>query len=154
LADRISELIEGYPVVIEVPVAWGDMDAFQHVNNVVYFRYFENVRVEYGERIGIIDRMETEGLGPILSWTDCKYVRPMRYPDTAVCGARIGGVEDSRMKLEYVIVSRAQERVAAVGSSLGVFYDYRNAQKVDFPAELIERIEKLEGRPVPGKIEF
>ena len=37
--------LENYPVVIEIPVAWGDMDAFQHVNNVAYFRYFESARI-------------------------------------------------------------------------------------------------------------
>ena len=45
---------------IEIPVIWGDMDAFQHVNNTVYFRYFENVRIEYFELVGINRLMATE----------------------------------------------------------------------------------------------
>src|SRR5256885_557267 len=46
-----------FKVVIDQPVAWGDMDSFGHVNNVVYFRYFENARVEYFRRIGWWDSM-------------------------------------------------------------------------------------------------
>ena len=44
--------LAGVPVVIDQVVDWGDMDSFGHVNNVVYFRYFENARVEYFQRIG------------------------------------------------------------------------------------------------------
>jgi acyl-CoA thioester hydrolase len=43
--------IDGYPVVIEIPIAWGEMDAFQHVNNIFYFRYFESARIAYFGRL-------------------------------------------------------------------------------------------------------
>ena len=46
----MEKLTERYPVVIEIPVAWGEMDAFQHLNNIVYFRYFESARIAYFER--------------------------------------------------------------------------------------------------------
>jgi acyl-CoA thioester hydrolase len=44
--------LEGYPVVIYIPVAWGEMDSFQHVNTIVYFRYFESARILYSEMLG------------------------------------------------------------------------------------------------------
>ncbi len=47
MADALAELIAGYPVVIHQPVVWGEMDFYRHVNNTVYFRYFENVRLEF-----------------------------------------------------------------------------------------------------------
>jgi len=53
------------------------------------------------------------------------------------------------MKMKYKVVSRAQNEVAAVGTSLGVFYDYRNRQRVDFTKDIIERIETIEGRSIP-----
>ena len=43
----VNELLKDYPVTVEVPVVWGEMDAFSHVNNVVYFRYFETARIAY-----------------------------------------------------------------------------------------------------------
>jgi acyl-CoA thioester hydrolase len=49
----MKELISTYPVVIEIPIAWGDMDAFQHVNNKVYFKHFESARILYFENWGI-----------------------------------------------------------------------------------------------------
>ena len=45
--DRIGELLTDFPVTVEVPVAWGDMDALGHVNNAVYFRYFETARIRF-----------------------------------------------------------------------------------------------------------
>ncbi|MCB0148997.1 MAG: acyl-CoA thioesterase, partial [Caldilineaceae bacterium] len=53
----MHDLLAGYPVVIEIPVAWGEMDAFQHVNNIVYFRYFESGRIAYFERAGMMNLM-------------------------------------------------------------------------------------------------
>ena len=47
----IETLLVGYPVVVELPVAWGEMDSYHHVNNVVYFRYLENARLEYFRRL-------------------------------------------------------------------------------------------------------
>ena len=44
----MQDLEKEYPVVIEQPLIWGDMDAYQHVNNTVYFRYFEDVRILRG----------------------------------------------------------------------------------------------------------
>ena len=62
----MHEKLRGYPVVIEIPVFWGDMDAMRHVNNTVYLRYFESARIALFERLGYLDVMEQTGVGPIL----------------------------------------------------------------------------------------
>ena len=62
----MSELLGSFPVVVAIPVAWGDMDAFQHVNNTVYFRYFESARIAYFERLEFMELMQATGVGPIL----------------------------------------------------------------------------------------
>ena len=153
-ADIMDELLKDYPVVAECKVSWSDMDAFQHVNNVIYFRYVENARIEYGMKIGIMDKMATEGLGPILKWTDCKFIRPVTFPDTLRVGARTLSIEGPEMKMGYLLVSEAQRAVVAAAHSIGVFYDYRNRRRTEeTPAELIAEIEKLEGRAVPRKHE-
>ncbi len=47
------ELLKAHPVVIETPVAWGEMDSLQHVNNIIYFRYFESARMAYFNRLDL-----------------------------------------------------------------------------------------------------
>src|SRR4051812_27249954 len=64
LNDRLRAM-----VTVEIPVAWGDMDAFGHVNNTVYFRWFESARIAYFEKIGLNERMKRDKKGPILART-------------------------------------------------------------------------------------
>ena len=85
----MREQLDGYPVVIDVPVAWGEMDAFRHVNNIVYFRYFESARMECFLRIGLVDLLERTGVGPILASTSCRFRFPLTYPDAVAIGTRI-----------------------------------------------------------------
>ena len=56
-----------YPVVLQQDVIWGDMDAYGHVNNTVYFRYFEDARIAYLDKIGAHEVKEKFNLGPILA---------------------------------------------------------------------------------------
>ena len=64
-----KSFLANFPVTIQVPVAWGEMDAFGHVNNIVYFRYFESARIAYFEKIEFIKFKDNIGVGPILSKT-------------------------------------------------------------------------------------
>ena len=138
-------MLEGYPVVIEVPVAWGEMDAFQHVNNIVYFRYFESVRMACFERVGLKDLLERTGIGPILASTSCRFKFPLTYPDTVSVATRISSIEETRFGMDYLVVSHAHQRVAAEGEGVIVSYDYREKRKAPIPDELRDRLLALRG---------
>lgn len=140
----MRELLGTYPVVIETPVAWGEMDSLQHVNNIVYFRYFESARMAYFERLGFWEYMEETGVGPILASTRCKFKVPLTYPDTVSVGARVSEIEGDRFVMKYVVVSHRQGRAAAEGEGLVVAYDYRALGKAALPDEIRKRIEALE----------
>ena len=81
-----------YPAVLRLPVQWGDQDAYRHVNNVVYFRWFESARIVYLEKIGLKEMYHAQGIGPILAAIACNYRRQLNYPDTVPAeeGASIG----------------------------------------------------------------
>jgi acyl-CoA thioester hydrolase len=139
-----DNLLDGYPVVIDIPVAWGEMDSFQHVNNIVYFRYFESARILYSEKLGLHRMKDETGIGPILGSTSCKYKLPLTYPDTVSVGAKITGVEVDRFWMKYVVVSHLHQRIAAEGDGLVVMYDYRAGKKVAVPDEIKKRILAME----------
>ena len=141
----MKELLETYPVVIEIPVAWGEMDSLRHVNNIVYFRYFESARMAYFQKLDIWNYMNETGIGPILASTQCKFKIPLTYPDTVSVGTKIFGVEADRFVMKYVAVSREHAKVAAEGEGLIVSYDYRTLKKAALPDEIRERIKILEG---------
>ncbi len=145
----MQEFLEAYPVVIVVPVAWGEMDSLQHVNNIVYFRYFESARMAYFEAMGFWDFMEETGVGPILASTSCRFRIPLTYPDTVSVGARVTEVGEDRFLMSYTAVSRRHGKVAAESEGLIVSYDYRENRKTRLPEELKRRMESLEGRTLP-----
>jgi len=139
-------LLEDYPVIVEFPVAWGEMDALQHVNNVAYFRYFENARIAYFDRIKIWTFMEESGIGPILASTHCRYRLPLTYPDVVSIGSRVSDIGEDRFTMKYVVASHNVSKIAAEGEGILVTYDYRNNRKAPMPAELKRTILAVEER--------
>jgi len=137
-------MLEDYPVVIEVPVAWGEMDSFHHVNNAVYFRYFESARIEYFERIDFNRIMKETGIGPILGSTNCRFRIPLTYPDTVQIGAKVDQVDADRFVMKYRVVSKNHGKIAAEGEGLLVSFDYKKGIKTALPDIVRENIAKLE----------
>ncbi|MBW3554325.1 MAG: acyl-CoA thioesterase [Gemmatimonadetes bacterium] len=130
-----------FPIIVEIPVRWGDMDAFGHVNNTVFFRFFESARIEYLRAIAFVGG--GEAVGPILASTHCRFRRPVRFPDTVRVGARTTAVAEDRFTMEYRLVSLALGEVAAEGGGVVVSYDYGTARKAPLPAPVRERIVAL-----------
>src|SRR3954471_19281399 len=103
---EVSRLLEGFPVVIEVPVWWGDQDAFGHVNNTVPLRWFESARIAYSTRTGLSALMPTRRIGPILASITANSRRQLRFPDTVFVGARITRIGRTSMTMDHTVVSR------------------------------------------------
>ncbi len=143
--QELNRLVEEFPIVVEVDVAWADMDYFRHVNNTVYFRYFETARIAYLERIGFAEEQEVAGVGPILHSTHCRFRLPLSYPDRVSVGARTAGLGNDRFTMEYRLVSHAQGGVAADGGGVVVSYDYRSGHKTDLPPGVRAAIVALDG---------
>ncbi len=115
MVNIMKELISPYPVVIETPIAWGDMDAFQHVNNVVYFKLFESARITYFEKINFLEVMNETGIGPILASAQCRYKIPLTYPDMVSVGAKVDTIEKDRFIMKYAAISHKHKKIAALG---------------------------------------
>lgn len=137
------EALKDYPVTLEIPVAWGEMDSLGHVNNVMYFRYFESVRIEYFKRLQFMELMNSTGVGPILASTSCRFKRPVVFPDTLVGGVAATDLQEDRFTTRYRLVSRTQGGVVAEGEGLIVTYDYRANQKAPIPDVIRSRIVEL-----------
>lgn len=143
--DRIVELLAGFPVRVEVPVAWGDMDALGHVNNTVYFRYFETARIKCFAELGLGQIEQSDDVGPILHSASCRFRIPLTYPDTVTVGARIGDVGEDRFVMLYRAVSHRHDAVAADGESLIVTFDYATSTKAQVSDDLRALLLELRG---------
>ena len=144
MMEALETLEREFPVLIELPVAWGEMDAMGHVNNVVYFRYFESARLAYFEHVGFLAEMKRSGIGPILRSTRCDFRQALTYPDRVWVGASAGELGEDRFVMRYRIVSESSTRVAAEGDGLVVAYDYRALKKAPLPEAIRENIESVE----------
>ncbi len=142
----IHPLLETFPVVIELPVQWGEMDAYGHVNNTVLFRYFESARMAYFQRCGFIETYQRDKIGAILHSTSCRFRRPLFCPDTALVGTRVSDTGEDRMTMEYRVVSRAQNETVAEGTAIIVSYDYQGQRKAPLPPTVRAAIAGIERR--------
>ena len=135
---------ENYPVIITQEVHWGDMDAFQHVNNKVYFRYFEDVRLAYLQKIGSLEYMKSHNSGPILASTSCNYRAPVLYPDTLHIATRTRDLQPKRVSMEYLVFSEKQQKIVADGEGLMVYYDFAAGKSAEIPEQIVAKIKALQ----------
>jgi acyl-CoA thioester hydrolase len=140
----MQDLLKNYPVVIEIPIAWGDMDAFQRVNNIMYFKYFESARISYFEKLNFNEQMKKTVIGPILANTQCKFKIPLTYPDQVSVGAKVDVIEKDRFLMKYLVVSHKHKNIAALGEGMLVSFNYHENKKVPIPDEIRARITDLE----------
>ena len=131
-----------YPIIHEQTVAWGDMDAFGHVNNVQYYRYIESARIAYLMALNIFEN----DILTVVASSQCKYLRPVFYPDVLHIGARIEELRNSAFRMHYVLWSRAQNQVVATGEAVVVCVDKQSSQKVNIPVLIRDKILQLEAR--------
>jgi acyl-CoA thioester hydrolase len=133
-----------YRAFRSIPTRWMDNDAYGHVNNVVFYRYLESARVAYVQQLGLPSIRNINGIGFILQHAECRFRRPVIFPDTLKVTARLLSIETDRFTLSHEIFSTKLGEVAALGKGTIVTYDYAAATKVPIPAIVREGIERLE----------
>lgn len=129
-----------YPIVFEQRVAWGDMDAFGHVNNVIYYRYIESARLYYLDHLKILQ----QDVLTVIASNQCKYIRPVVYPDILKIGVRVEELRNSAMRMHYLIYSEAQQMVVVEADAVIVCVDRVNMQKTLIPENVRAGIHKIE----------
>lgn len=133
---------QDFPVQVRLPVSWGHLDAFGHVNNTVYFRFFEDARIACFARIGMDVLMAASKAGPILARTSCVFRRPLGFPDTVTACARIEDVGTDRFTMIYAVFSDSAG-LAAHGDGRIVMLDYGTGQKIPIPDAIRQAIAAL-----------
>lgn len=113
--------LKDYPTVFEQVMAWGDMDIFQHLNNVRYYEYAQSARIDHLGRYGFFDK----GNYTVIVATSCQYLHSVLFPDTLWIGVRLKKIGNTSLTHEYCYYSTAQKRIVALGESVVV---HMNAQ--------------------------
>ena len=112
-----------------------DNDAYQHVNNVVYYSYFDTVVNEYLIRAGVLD-IETGPVIGLVVETQCHYFSPIAFPDVVEAGLRVAKLGTSSVRYEVGIFRHDQARAAAQGHFVHVYVERASGRPTPLPANL------------------
>jgi len=138
------DLLQDFPVIIQLPVQWGDQDPLGHVNNVVFFRWFESSRIAYAEKINLLGTGRSGRFSTVLASMKCDFRKQLEYPDTVLLGARIGRVGNSSLHIEHRLVSQRLEAIAAEAVSIMVSFDFEEQTSCPLRADIRSAIQSLE----------
>ena len=128
--------LSDYPIIYEQQVAWGDMDAFAHVNNVIYYRYIESARIYYMEALNLA----VKEINTVVASNQCKYIAPVFYPDCIKIGVRVEEIRNSAFRMSYLLYSEKQEKVVAIADAVIVCVDKHSMLKVAIPDLIRQKI--------------
>lgn len=117
-----------------IPIRWGDMDAYGHVNNTVYFRYMEQIRCEWIEALGY--KVLPGGEGPVIINASCTFLAPLNYPGTVEVRLFVGQPGRSSLPTYYELRLQDNDAVYATGEAKVVWMDTRTGKSVPIPEAL------------------
>ena len=137
-----------YALSVPIEVRFRDVDMMGHVNNAVYFTYFEMARTRYWKALGAVGR-EAEA-SYLLARAECDFRAPGRLGDELACHIRVAGFGRSSFVFEYLVRDERKGTVIAEGRTVQAMYDYSARQTRPLDEPLKEAMRRLEGRPLPG----
>ena len=126
---------------------WGDNDIYGHVNNVVYYAFFDTaVNAMLIER-GLLDPDTGPVIGLVVE-TGCSYAAPLSFPDDVTAGVRVARIGTSSVRYEIALFARDEDRAAATGYFVHVHVDRTTRRPVPVPADMRAFLETLVVRGV------
>ena len=114
-----------------IPMRWGDMDAYQHVNNTVYFRYMEQARVEYLEHLG--HTVVAQGTAPVIVNASATFHLPLTYPGIVEVRMYLGAPGRSSVPSSYEIRVHGESTLRASGDARIVWIDVVSGKSSPIP---------------------
>jgi acyl-CoA thioester hydrolase len=121
---------------IKIPVRWGDMDSFGHVNNIIYFLYAQEARFALMRDNNLT--IDTHKIAPILAATSCKFIRPIVYPETVMVETWFSHIEGKKLFFDHIIKSVTKPDVVyAILEATTMWFDFRANQSISIPDNII-----------------
>lgn len=133
---------DAYRRWLAIPTRWHDNDAYGHVNNVVYYAYFDTVVNEHLINAAGLDIAEDPVVGLVVE-TTCRYHRPLSFPDVVDAGLRVERLGTSSVTYAIGLFRAGDDEAAASGRFVHVWVDRATQQPVPVPARIRAALEAL-----------
>ncbi len=144
LKREAPELRERYPHFLDIPTRWIDNDVYGHVNNVVYYTYFDTVVNEYLIRSGVLDIEKSPIIGLVVE-TQCRYFAPITFPDEVHAGLRVARLGRSSVRYEIGLFKNDDASAAAQGHFVHVYVERESRKATALSNEMRAALEQLLG---------
>ena len=141
-ADDPPPTRDGYPHFVVVPTRWMDNDVYGHVNNVVYYAYFDTVINRYLIAEGGLDIARGPVIG-VAAESRCRYRRAVAFPADLDAGLRVGKLGRSSVRYEIALFAQGDAEAAADGWFVHVFVDRETRRPAPLPDRLRAALERL-----------
>jgi len=134
---------DSYRHFITVPTRWADQDALQHINNAVYYTYFDTAVARFLFGTGVLDD-HASAVTAVVVETTCRHHAPAFFPDVLSVGLRVGHIGTTSVRYEIGVFREGQDNACAEGHFIHVHVDRRDmAQTRPVPPELIAKLKPL-----------
>jgi acyl-CoA thioester hydrolase len=131
-----------YKAFRSIGTRWMDNDAYGHVNNVVYYSWFDTAVNAYLIEHGVLDIHHGEAIGLVVE-TQCNYFSPLAFPQTVEAGLRVARLGSSSVRYEVALFAQDQDLCAARGHFVHVYVDRVSRRPVSLPQPLKQLLETL-----------
>ncbi|MGB1244932.1 MAG: acyl-CoA thioesterase [Porticoccaceae bacterium] len=132
----------GYKYFADTTTRWMDNDIYGHVNNVVYYSYFDSVANQYLIEQGGLDIHSAEIIGFVVA-SSCEYKSPVAYPEKLEAGFRVNRLGNSSVEYGIGIFKKGQQAASAHGTFTHVFVDRNTDKPVSIPAQIRAALEAV-----------
>jgi acyl-CoA thioester hydrolase len=137
-----AEPRSAYRVFRDIPTRWMDNDVYGHVNNVVYYSWFDTAVNAYLVEQGVLDIHGGTTIGLVIE-TQCNYFAPLAFPQTVQAGIRVAQLGSSSVRYEIGLFAQGAETCAAKGHFVHVYVDRDTRRPVPLPAPFKTVLETL-----------
>ena len=125
-----------------IATRWADNDIYGHVNNVVYYSYFDTVVNQYLIEQRVLDIEKSTVIGLVVE-TQCQYFSPITFPDVVHAGLRVAKLGNSSVRYEIGLFRNDEQTASAQGHFVHVYVDRATRRSVTLPGNLRTALEKL-----------
>ena len=131
-----------YRYFLEIPTRWMDNDVYGHVNNVVYYSYFDTVVNGYLISSGSLDIERSPIIGLVVE-TQCRFFKPITFPDIVHAGVRVARLGNSSVRYEIGLFRNEEGAAAAQGHFVHVYVDRETRRPAGLPQQMRQALEKI-----------
>lgn len=131
-AQNFTERREHFPYRMIIPTRWNDNDMLGHVNNVIYYSYFEAAVVRFVQEETKTDWASAAQI-PYALETKCRFIRPVKFPQTLEVGMRIVKLGNSSVTYDMALFSEGSDEPAATSQWIHVWVDRKGERPIPIP---------------------